>query len=607
MTVLGLLGFGMNPGACLLRDGRLVAFAEEERFTRFKGSHGFFPGKSIEYCLAEAKLRLGDVDRIAFAWDSNKYPYLMLRQLARQYVKYRGAAARAYRKGEGGDGGNVFTAAANVMKYTPGMLREEIRLGLRAAGLMDDVPPVEFVSHHLCHAYSTYFCSPFTEAIVLTLDGSGEDNCTQIAIGRGDTLEVKENVLIPHSLGWFYAAFTAYLGFIPYRDEGKLMGLAALGEERRAQNPWPERLSRILKVERGSYEVDPIYTKFGGHWYAERFTDALVKFVTDFDPNLVPIGYGEKIALNGGPPVSKYLDPRYVDLAWGVQEKLEQAAKALVERAVRDYGIRNLCVAGGVGLNCKMNGELLQATPVERIFVQPAANDAGTAIGAAMIVAQAGGDRIWNRLDHVYYGPGYSNAEIRKALDGCKVPYEEPADVVQRIADDLAAGKIVAWFQGRMEFGSRALGGRSIIANPVFPGMKDKVNNQVKYRESWRPFCPSLIDEAKGDYLEHAAEAPFMIVAFPVKPDKRELIPSAVHVDGTVRPQTVTREANPRFHALISEVGRRTGHPVILNTSFNVRGEPIICTPLDAVRCFYSTGLDTLAIGDFVLSKPSGA
>jgi carbamoyltransferase len=602
MNVLGILGFGMNPGACLLRDGELVAFAEEERFTRFKGSHGFFPGKSIEYCLAEAGLKLGDVHKIAFAWDSNKYPYLMFRQLARQYVKYRGAASRAYRK-QPGDGGNVLMAASNVLKYTPGHLREEIMLGLRASGIMGDVPPVEFVSHHLCHAYSTYFCSPFNEALVLTLDGSGEDNCTQLAIGRGDRLEVKENILIPHSLGWFYAAFTAYLGFIPYRDEGKLMGLAALGEARRAQNPWPERLSRILKVSNGSYEVDPLYTKFGGHYYAERFTDALVKFVTDYDPSLGPIGYGEKIALNGGPPVGKYLDPKYVDLAWAVQEKLEQAAKALVERAVREYGIKNLCIAGGVGLNCKMNGELLQATAIDNIFVQPAANDAGTAIGAAMIVAQAGGDKIWNRLEHVYYGPGFSNAEIKKALDGCKVPYEESKDVVTRVADDLAAGKIVAWFQGRMEFGSRALGGRSIIANPVFPGMKEKVNNQVKYREGWRPFCPSMLDEAKDDYLQGACEAPFMIVAFPIKEDKRALIPSAVHVDGTVRPQTIKRDVNPRFHALISEVGKRTGHPVILNTSFNVRGEPIICAPLDAVRCFYSTGLDTLAIGDFVLSK----
>src|SRR5437667_414821 len=499
MNVLGMIAFGKNPGACLLRDGRLVAFAEEERFTRFKGSHGFFPGRSVEYCLQEAGLRLGEVDRIAFAWDAGKYPYHMLASLARQFVKYRGAAARAYHHESNGTRAGVLAAATNVLKYTPGMLRDEIRLGLRAQGLKGDVPPIEFVSHHLCHAY-------------------------------------------------------------------------------------------------------PTYTKFGGHYFADRYTDALVKLVTGFDPALEPVAYGEKIQ-QGGAAVSKYLDPRYVDLAWGVQEKLEEAAKAIVNRAVKEYGIPNLCIAGGVGLNCKMNGELLQATPVERIFVQPASNDAGTSIGAAMIVAQAHGDRIWNELENVYYGPGFSNADIRQALDGCKVPYEEASDIVRRTADDIAAGKIVGWFQGRMECGARALGGRSILANPVFPGIKGKVNCQVKYRESWRPFCPSLVDGAKDEYLEGAAEAPFMIVAFPVKPDKRSLIPSAVHVDGTVRPQTVTEHANPRFHELLCEVGKRTGHPVVVNTSFNVRGEPIICTPLDAVRCFYSTGLDTLAIGDFVLTK----
>jgi carbamoyltransferase len=313
----------------------------------------------------------------------------------------------------------VLTAAANVLKHTPSMLTDEVRLGLRAAGFMGDIPPVEFVSHHLSHAYSTYFCSPFDEAVIVTLDGSGEDNCTQIAIGRGDTVEVKENIYIPHSLGWFYAAFTAYLGFIPYRDEGKLMGLAALGEARSRDNPWPERLAKILKVTPGGYEVDPIYTKMGGHWFAERYTDALVKFVTDYDPDLPPIAYGDKAQVDGE-VVSKYLLPRYVDLAWGVQEMLEQAARSLVQRAVADYGIRNVCVAGGVGLNCKMNGELLQSPGIEHVFVQPAANDAGTAVGAAMIVAQANGDSPWNRLDHVYYGPGFTNDQIRKALDGAR-------------------------------------------------------------------------------------------------------------------------------------------------------------------------------------------
>ena len=604
MNILGMIGFGWNPGACLLMDGKLIAFAEEERFTRLKGSHGFFPGKAIEYCLREGKLGLSDVHRIAFAWDASRYPYQVLGAMAGQYLKYRSAAAKAYTREKSRS--SVLTAFANILKWTPAKLREEIKLGLRAQGFKGDIPPIEFISHHLSHAYSTYFCSPFKEAVVLTLDGHGEDYCTQLAIGTGEQLTVKESVLIPHSLGWFYAAFTEYLGFIPYRDEGKLMGLAALGEERREQNPWRDRLKKIIRTANGTYEVDPISTRIGGHYYGERFTDALTKFITDFDPEMEPIAYGEKSMIDGQVQ-SKYLLPKYIDLAWAVQDKLEEVAKAIATRAVRHYGIANLCVAGGVALNCKMNGELLHSTPTERIFVQPAAHDAGASIGAAMVVAQMHGDSIRNELEHVYYGPGYSNDEIRTALDGCKIAYTPCDNIAERVAESLAEGKIVGWFQGRMEFGARALGGRSILANPVIPGIKDQVNHQVKYRESWRPFCPSLCTEYKDEYLEGAAEAPFMIVAFPVHPDKRELIPATVHVDGTVRPQTVSKTVNPLFYQLIETLGKHTGHPVVLNTSFNVRGEPIICTPLEAVRCYFSTGMDALAIGDFLLQKRDAA
>jgi carbamoyltransferase len=600
MNILGLIGFAWNPGACLLVDGRLVAFAEEERFTRLKSSHGMFPGKAVDYCLREGRLGLSDVDRIAFGWDASKYPFKMLRAMAAQYLTYHSRARRAYCRGPGGR--SVLNAVSNIMLWTPSRLREEVRLGLRAQGFKGEIPAIEFASHHLAHAYSAYHCSPFREALILTVDGSGEDNSTQVAIGRGDQVTVKETVPIPHSLGWYYAAFTEYLGFIPYRDEGKLMGLAALGERRKDQNPWRERLGKILHLSNGRYEVDPTYTRMGGHYYGARYTDALVKFITQFDPELEPIMYGEKCLIDGTAQ-SKYLLPRYVDLAWAVQDRLEQVANAIVARAVSEYGIRNLCVAGGVGLNCKMNGELLRSSGIQQIFVQPAANDAGTALGAAMIVAERNGDPIRNELEHVYYGPGFSNDEIRKALDGCKVPYEACDNVAERVAEYLAEGEIVGWFQGRMEFGARALGGRSILANPVIPAMKDKVNNQVKYRESWRPFCPSLLSDSKDSYLQGAADAPFMIVAFPVQEEKRNLIPAAVHVDGTVRPQTLKEAANPRFHHLIKTLEKHTGHAVVVNTSFNIRGEPIVCTPLEAVRCYFSTGLDVLAIGDFLLRK----
>jgi carbamoyltransferase len=497
-------------------------------------------------------------------------------------------------------GATLLSAVSNLLKYTPSRLSEDIRLGLRAQGLGGDVPPIEFVPHHVCHAYSAYFCSPFDEAVVLTLDGSGEDVCTQVAVGRGERLSVQETIPIPHSLGWFYAAFTAYLGFAPYRDEGKFMGLAGLGHARAADNPWPERLSAVLSVQDGSYAVDPTYTRFGEHSHAERFTDALAALITRFDPELRPVLPGECSAAAGGR--SRYLAPAYVDLAWGVQALLEQAAATLAERAQRTHGVANLCVAGGVGLNCKMNGALLERTPFERIFVQPACYDAGAAIGAALVVAQSGGDAIRNTLRDAYLGPGWSPAEIGAVLDSCGLSAPRCEDVAARAAEEVAAGRVVGWFQGRMELGPRALGARSILASPRIADLQRRLN-AVKGREPWRPFCPSILGEAFGELVEGADEAPFMTTAFTVRDARREALGPATHVDGTVRPQSVSREASPLFHRFLCDLRARTGLPFVINTSFNGSGEPIVCSPLEAVRAFYASGLDALAIGDVFLTK----
>jgi carbamoyltransferase len=599
LNVLGLYGLGMNPGACLLRDGRLVAFAEEERFTRLKGSHGLFPGRAASWCLECGELALADVDRIAFAWDAEKYPLRMLGRLSGIYLRHRG---RALRRGAGrlrGRNGHADAtwrqALGDVLAHRPARLREEIRRGLAAHGHRG-APPIEFVAHHLCHAYSAYFCSPFEAALVLTLDGSGEDVSTQLAVGRGERLEVAEAIPIPHSLGWFYAAFTAYFGFEPYRDEGKLMGLAALGHARAAGNPWPERLARILPITAKGYRVDPLYTRLGDHSFDARFTDALADFVTGFDPRLVPL----RAADPGREPA--YLARPYVDLAFGVQARLEQAARALVERAAREHGLSDVCIAGGVGLNCKMNGSLLAASGIERVFVQPAAYDAGTAIGAAMVVAQAGGDRIRNPLEHAHSGPAFGGAEIRAALREAGAAAEECADVVARAAEELARGRIVGWFQGSLELGPRALGGRSILANPSVPGIRDRLNREVKHREPWRPFCPSILERAAPEYLRGARRSPFMTTAFEVEPGRSGQMLQAMHVDGTARPQTVAPVLG-RYHELLEEFEARTGLPFAINTSFNDDGEPIVCTPRDALRTFYACGIDVLVLGDFVLSK----
>lgn len=600
MNVLGLMAFGENPAACLLQDGVLIAFAEEERFTRLKGSDGMCPTRAIAYCLAAANLPLGGIDRIAMGWNCLKYPLHMARTFGSTYLKYRGRERRAHH--EHAEGASIFSAAEALLEYHPALVREKIAQGLRAVGLQGRIPPIEFVTHHVAHAYSAYYPSPFDRAGVLTIDGSGEDICTQVAIGQGDDLRVVESVQIPNSLGWLYAAFTQYLGFIPYRDEGKVMGLAALGEERRDSNKWLEPLSRILRIEAESYTVDPLYTKFGGHFYGDRFTDELVRLITSVDPTAVPVAYGEKVH-HEGRTTSKYLLDTYVDLAWALQELLERAAVMLAKKLVRDHRVENICIAGGVGLNCKMNGEILRQSGCKNIFVQPAASDAGSALGAALVVARQLGDRIKHPLAHVYYGPGFDDAAIHAALKQCKVNFRQTDDPALEAADLLEDGKIVAWFQGRMEVGARALGGRSILANLLVPGIKDRVNAEVKYRESWRPFCPSMTAEAAGDYLQAPNEARFMTVAYRSTESAVKKLPAIVHVDGTMRPQTVGAEANPLFHRLLTEMGRRTGHPVVMNTSFNVRSEPIICSPLEAVRCFYSNGLDALVIGDFVLTK----
>ncbi|MBI3126057.1 MAG: hypothetical protein HYZ11_00445 [Candidatus Tectomicrobia bacterium] len=600
MRILGINGFGENPAACLLQDGKLVAFGEEERFTRLKGSEGIFPAKAAAYCLSSAKLGLRDIDRIAFGWDTSKYPWAMARNFGRNYLRYRGRERQTYHKGK--DPSSFITALETLFQFHPTAVRSRIQEGLRAAGLAGDVPPVDFVPHHLAHAYSTYFCSRFDRAGILTIDGSGEDVCTQLAMGEGNEIRVLESYPIPHSLGWFYAAITQYLGFIPYRDEGKLMGLAALGEERKGKNKWVEPLSRVLKIGKGYYEVDPIYTKFGGHYYGSRFTDALVDLLTRVDPHAVPISYGEKATVNGRVE-SKYLLEGYVDIAWAAQELLERAALVLAKKLVQEHGAENICVAGGVGLNCKMNGEIIRQSGCKNIFVQPASSDSGTALGAAMYVAKQFGEKIRQPLRHVHFGPAFSNDDIYSLLRNSKLRFDKLDDPAGEAARLLEEGNIIAWFQGRMEFGPRALGGRSILASPVFPNIKDKVNAQVKYREAWRPFCPSLASERKEDYLDGPNEASFMIVAYPIKPSVAGAVPSIVHVDGTVRPQTVEHEVNPIFYSLLENLGKRTGHPVVLNTSFNVRSEPIICTPSEALRCFYSSGLDALVMGDFILKK----
>jgi carbamoyltransferase len=573
VLILGLSTFGQNPGACLLRDGRLVAFAEEERFLRIKGAFGRFPGKAVSYCLKEAGATLDDVGVIAIGWNAEKYRWRMPFFFLRNWLRYgRHAEGRAY--------GTIWK---EIFDQQPWSIRHRLTLGLRAAGHAGRIPRIEFVDHHLAHAASAFYASGWDEAAILIFDGSGEERSTSLYQGKGLEIVERGHTDFPDSLGWFYAAVTAYLGFVPYEEEGFTMGLAPYG---RPSPEMDEKLGRILKLgDDGHYAVDPSFTLLGRHRSSEHFSDRLADLL--------------------GPPrlPGQLLDQRHKDVAYAAQVRLEEAALRLVRKVTDGGRLRNLCLAGGVALNCKMNGVLARSEWVDQVFVQPAAHDAGTALGAAMWVSWQEGEDPRFRMEHTYWGPCFGPADVEKALETAGVEHRRVDDVALAAARAVAAGRVVAWYDGRMEVGPRALGARSILADATRSGMNDQVNARVKFRDPWRPFCPSMTDPATAHFLDRPSETRFMTVAYEVPLERRQEIPAVIHVDGTTRPQTVTESTQPRYFRMIEAVARERGTPVVLNTSLNVKGEPIACTPMDALRCFFSSGIDALVLGDYWVEK----
>lgn len=573
MLIAGLSAFGQNPGACVIRDGRLVAFAEEERFIRIKGANLRFPAKALAYCLREAGATLEDVDRFAVGWNAEKYRTRMPLFFTRQFFRNLGSASD----------GSVVRILAEIADQQPKAIIRRATLALREEGLKGRVPEFVFVDHHLAHAASTFFASGFEESSVLIVDGSGEDRSTSFYSGKGLDLKDEGHVEFPDSLGWFYAAVTSFLGFRAYEEEGFTMGLAPYGT---LTPEWREKMQRLVRFEGESlYRVDPKYTLLGRHSTNEHFADELT-------------------TLLGPPRLPKDpLTQTHKDIAAAAQERLEQAVLRLVKALVSRTGSRKLCIAGGVAMNCKMNGVIGASGLIDALFVQPAAHDSGTALGAAMWVSARSGEDPRFKMEHAQWGPGFSSAEVEKAARTAGMPFERPASIEEKTADALAAGKVVAWFRGRMEVGPRALGGRSILASPAVPGMNDRVNRDVKFRDAWRPFCPSMLDTAAALYLRPSLETRFMTVAAEANDRGRKEIPAVIHVDGSTRPQTVTTASHPSYGGTIEAFGKRTGIPVVLNTSLNVKGEPIACTPMDALRCFYSSGIDAIALEDIWLSK----
>jgi len=590
--ILGISAYYHDSAAALLHDGAIIAAAQEERFTRKKHDSAF-PAAAIQFCLAEANITLADVAYVAF-YDK---PFLKFERLLETYVTF---APRGF---------------ASFRKAMPLWLREKLFLKDLLAKELHALDPaydaenrLRFSEHHLSHAASAFFPSPFDEAAVLTMDGVGEWATTSLAIGRGNSLQVIKEIHFPHSLGLLYSAFTYYTGFKVNSGEYKLMGLAPYGQPIYAQKI---RDHLIDVKEDGSFRLDQSYFD-----YATGLTMTAPKFEALF-----------------GAPVrkeSEELTQFHMDIAASIQAVTEDVVLRLARAIRKETGLPNLCLAGGVALNCVANGKVLRDRAFDKIWIQPAAGDAGGALGAAYAThhihmnqprAATGQDR----MQGAYLGPQFAQTDIEQRLTAIGAIYTTLSDhdVSDTTAALLAEGKAVGWFQGRMEFGPRALGGRSILGDARSPTMQSVLNLKVKFRESFRPFAPSVLRDHVQDWFDLAEDSPYMLLVADIAPTKRRTmtaeenalfgiaklnvqrsdIPAVTHVDYSARVQTVHAETNPRYHALLSAFHARTGCPVLINTSFNVRGEPIVGTPEDAFRCFMGTGIEALVIGNCLLLK----
>jgi carbamoyltransferase len=570
MYILGINAAWHDSAACIVRDGIVIAAAEEERFTGVKHHKRMsafaayaLPFHAIHYCLAEAGILLSDVDQIAYSID----PAILLNGESRApRFEIPDGVISPYSDLGYDPWQTIFMAGVTA---APRLLLEDVPWHLLPRFDIEAPPhrwKFHFVEHHIGHAASAFLPSPFESAAILTLDGAGEKVSTLLGVGRGSAMEKLHEVEMPHSLGKFYELVTWYLGFLNNSDEYKVMALASYGTPRYADS-----FRTLLRwSDDARYEID-----------LERI-DALC-----------------------GPPRARNapFEERHFDIASSAQQVLEEASLRLAEWLHQKTGEANLCLAGGVALNCVMNSRLQQDSPFQRVWVQPAAGDAGTALGAALWVwaQEHGGAERW-RMEDAYLGPDYDDAAIEQALVHGKLPYKRCADIAAATAECLAQGKVVGWFQGRMEFGPRALGARSILASPADPDMVQRLN-QLKDREDFRPVAPAVLEEAAGEFFSDCHEAPFMLFVYQVRPDQADRVPAIRHVDNTARVQTVSAARAPLYHRVISQFRERTGLPVVVNTSFNSRGRPIVCTPQDAVECFYTSPIDALAIGSFLLEK----
>ncbi len=583
--ILGISCFYHDSAACLVRDGEIVSAVQEERFTRKKHDESF-PKHAIDYCLKESNIRLEDINLIAF-YDN---PFLKFERIIETYLSYAPKGLTS------------FLASMPVWMKEKFWMEGVIRKHLGYTG------KIIFLNHHQAHAASAFFPSPFREAAFLTVDGVGESATASYGIGSGNSIAMKSEIRFPHSLGLLYSAFTYYLGFKVNSGEYKVMGLAPYGEPKYTELIYKHLID--LK-EDGSFRMDMKYFEY---------------------PYGLTMTNDNFHRLFGGPPRSPEtpLTQRDMDIARSIQDVTEHAMLLIATHVHKETKQKYLCLAGGVALNCVANGKILREGPFEDIWIQPAAGDAGGALGAAMF---AWYQHLGNKRDATvsdsqkgsYLGPQYSEEEIRDFLEKSAAPYKrfEDSELFEHVASLLSAGKVVGWFQGRMEFGPRALGARSILGDPRSSGMQSIMNLKIKFRESFRPFAPSILEEMAGEYFDIDRASPYMLMTASVKESQRlsvttldaqssglerlqvvrSKIPAVTHVDYSARLQTVNAATNPRYHQLLKAFYAKTGCPLLVNTSFNVRSEPMVCTPEDAYTCFMRTGMDYLVLENFVLEK----
>ena len=594
MYILGISAFYHDSAACIIKDGEIIAAAQEERFTR-KRHDASFPSHAIKYCMQEAQIDSEQIDSVVFY----EKPFIKFERLLETYLAFAPKGFISFAKAMPVWIKDKLFQKMAIIKELKSTFGKETNWHER----------LMFSEHHLSHAASAFYPSPFESAAVLTLDGVGEWTTTSMAVGKGSDLKVLKEIHFPHSLGLLYSAFTYYTGFKVNSGEYKVMGLAPYGKPR-FTNLILEKL--ITVADDGSFHLDMSYFD-----YATGLTMTNKKFDKLF----------------GGPPRAPEaeLTQREMDLAASIQKVTEDVVIKLTKGIAKETGERNLCLAGGVALNCVVNGIILREKIFDNIWIQPAAGDAGGALGAALSVwylynqSERKISSAGDAMKGSYLGPAFSDTEIEKELKKCGAVFKKCTEneLIEHVTSALVNEKVVGWMQGRMEFGPRALGARSIIADPRSPKMQKQLNLKVKYRESFRPFAPSVLCDDVGDWFEHYSDSPYMSLVANVKKDKhrimtdeekslfgieklnipRSTVPAITHVDYSARIQTVHANTNPRYHALISNFKKATSCPLVINTSFNVRGEPIVCTPKDAFNCFMGTDLDVLAVGSYLLFK----